>query len=175
MRQAISRFACIGPYVWKLRKKYSLKLDLKTMFHLNVDQLYEMQTYMTWFNALRSRQNGRDFSDDIFNSMFLNQKVWISIKVSMKFALKCTCTNKPLLVHIKVWRRTGNKPLSEPMMDQSLLTHLCVTRSQWVKQAYVGLILRPTLLTLQRRHNGRDCVSNHQPYDCLLNRLIRLR
>ena len=25
------------------------------------------------------------------------------------------------------------------------------------------------------RHNGRDVVSNHQPYDCLLNRLFRRR
>ena len=30
------------------------------------------------------------------------------------------------------WRRPGDKPLSEPMMV-SLLTHLCVTRPQWVK------------------------------------------
>ena len=29
--------------------------------------------------------------------------------------------------------------------------------------------------TLQWRHNGRDCVSNHQSYDCLLNRLFRRR
>ena len=29
--------------------------------------------------------------------------------------------------------------------------------------------------TLQWRHNGRDSVSNHQPYDCLLNRLFRRR
>ena len=28
---------------------------------------------------------------------------------------------------------------------------------------------------LQRRHNGRDSVSNHQPHDCLLNRLFRRR
>ena len=28
---------------------------------------------------------------------------------------------------------------------------------------------------LQWRHNGRDCVSNHQPRDCLLNRLFRGR
>ena len=31
------------------------------------------------------------------------------------------------------------------------------------------------LTTLQRRHNGHDGVSNHQPYDCLLNRLFRPR
>ena len=30
-------------------------------------------------------------------------------------------------------------------------------------------------LTLQWRHNGRDDVSNHQPHDCLLNRLFRRR
>ena len=30
-------------------------------------------------------------------------------------------------------------------------------------------------LTLQWRHNGRDSVSNHQPRECLLNRLIRCR
>ena len=29
--------------------------------------------------------------------------------------------------------------------------------------------------TLRWRHNGRDSVSNHQPYDCLLNRLFRRR
>ena len=31
------------------------------------------------------------------------------------------------------------------------------------------------LYALQWRHNGRDYVSNHQPHDCLLNRLFRRR
>ena len=31
------------------------------------------------------------------------------------------------------------------------------------------------MLTLLWRHNGRDGVSNHQPHDCLLNRLFRRR
>ena len=30
-------------------------------------------------------------------------------------------------------------------------------------------------ITLPWRHNGCDSVSNHQPYDCLLNRLFRRR
>ena len=29
--------------------------------------------------------------------------------------------------------------------------------------------------SLQRRHNGRDCVSNHRRLDCVLNRLFRRR
>ena len=32
-----------------------------------------------------------------------------------------------------------------------------------------------SLFTLRWRHNGRDVVSNHQPRDCLLNRLFRRR
>ena len=31
------------------------------------------------------------------------------------------------------------------------------------------------LLSLRWRHNGRDSVSNHQPHNCLLNRLFRCR
>ena len=30
-------------------------------------------------------------------------------------------------------------------------------------------------MPLQWRHNGRDSVSNHQPHDCVLNRLFRRR
>ena len=30
-------------------------------------------------------------------------------------------------------------------------------------------------LTLQWRHNERGCISNHQPHDCLTNRLFRRR
>ena len=34
---------------------------------------------------------------------------------------------------------------------------------------------RCQIIPLRRRHNGRDGVSNHQPHDCLLNRLFRRR
>ena len=33
----------------------------------------------------------------------------------------------------------------------------------------------PTLKSLRCCHNGHDCISNHQPHDCLLNRLFRRR
>ena len=35
-------------------------------------------------------------------------------------------------------------------------------------------LMAPDIL-LQWRHNEFDCVSNHQPHDCLLNRLFRRR
>ena len=84
------------------------------------------------FNSLRPRQNGRYFPDDIFKYIFLNENVWISIKISLKFVPKVPINNIPSLVQIMAWRRPGDKPLSEAMMV-SLLTHICVTRPQWVK------------------------------------------
>ena len=83
-------------------------------------------------NTLRPRQNGRHFADDIFKRFFLNENVLISLNISLKFVAKVRINNIPALVQIMTWRRLGDKPLSEPMMV-SLLTHICVTRPQWVK------------------------------------------
>ena len=83
------------------------------------------------FNTLRQRQNGCYFPDDIFKCIFLNENVWIVIKISLKFVPKGPINNIPALVQIMAWRRPGDKPLSEPMVV-SLLTHICVTRPQWV-------------------------------------------
>ena len=83
------------------------------------------------FNTLRPRQNGRHFPDDIFKCIFLNENVWISIKISLKFVPKVPINNIPALVQIMAWRQSGDKPLYEPMMV-SLLTHICVTRPKWV-------------------------------------------
>ena len=71
------------------------------------------------------------FPDDIFKWIFLNENIWISIEISLKFVLKGPINNIPALVQIMTWRRPVDKPLSEPMMI-SLLTHICVTRPQWV-------------------------------------------
>ena len=73
------------------------------------------------------------FPDDILKCIFLNENVWISVKISLKFVLKGPISNIPVLVQIMAWRRTGGKPLSEPMLA-SLLTHICVTRPQWVNE-----------------------------------------
>ena len=39
--------------------------------------------------------------------------------------------NQPSLVQVMAWRHTGDKAIPEPMMA-SLVTHICVTRPQWV-------------------------------------------
>ena len=83
-----------------------------------------------WFivNILRPRQNGRHFPDDIFS---WKENVSISFKISLKVVPKGRINNITALVRIMAWRRPGDKSLSEPMMV-NLLTHICVTRPQWV-------------------------------------------
>ena len=44
-----------------------------------------------------------------------------------------------------------------------------ITGIQYMKQ------FAPNWNSLQWRHNGHNSVSNHQPHDCLLNRLFRRR
>ena len=86
------------------------------------------------FHTLRPRQSGRHFSDDIFRCIFFNEE--------FELRLKCHCNlfigsnNIPALVQTMNRRRPGDKPLSEP--DRvSLVTHICVTRPQWVKKACI--------------------------------------
>ena len=90
--------------------------------------------HMESINTLRPRQNGRHFPINIFKWIFLNENVWISINISLKFVPKGPINNIPILVQVMAWRRPGDKPLSEPMMDR-LPTHICVTQPQWVKEA----------------------------------------
>ena len=70
-------------------------------------------------NTLRPRQNGHHFPDDIFKRIFLNENVWISIAISLKFVPKVPIDTNPALVQIMAWRLTP--------------TNTCVTRAQWVK------------------------------------------
>ena len=92
--------------------------------------------WQDFINTLRPRQNRRHFADDVFKYIFLNENAQTSLKISLKFVPKVRINNISALVQIMAWRRPGDKPLSEPMMV-NLLTHICVTRPQWVKTAPV--------------------------------------
>ena len=114
------------------------------MWHSDIHGTPAGQEYTldkTWsflcLNTLRPRQGGRHFADDTFKPNVLNENVRIAIKISLKFVLKVPINNIPSLVQIMAWRRPGDKPLSEPMMI-SLLTHICVTRPQWVNSSIPG-------------------------------------
>ena len=111
----------------------------KVVNHSFVDRMYPvintyyiLLTSQRGFNTMRPRQNGCHFADNIFKYIFLNKNVLIPIEISLKFVPQGPINNIPSLVQIMAWHRPGDKPLSEPMMV-SLLTDVCVSRPQWVK------------------------------------------
>ena len=57
-------------------------------------------------------------ADDIFKCIFVYQNGRISIQISLKLIPKIPIDNKPALVQVMAWRRTGDKPWPEPMMIQ---------------------------------------------------------
>ena len=67
------------------------------------------------------------------------------LKISLKLVLKGPTNNIPALVQIMGWRRSGDKPLYEPMIVSSL-THICVTRPQCVKKINVYRFVYPLLI-----------------------------
>ena len=69
-------------------------------------------------NTLWPRQNGQHFQNDMVKCIFMNENIWISINISLKFVPKGEIKNIPALVQIMAWRQPGDKPLSDPMMAQ---------------------------------------------------------
>ena len=133
---------------------------------------YLKKTGNNFFNTLRPRQNGRHFADDIFKCIFFNENISISIKISLVFVLKGPINNIPALVQIMAWRRPGDKPLSEPRME-GLLTHICVTRPQWVNPLLSFSALLISIECVFERWGGLGCwgVWHENTYPCTGSRV----
>ena len=54
----------------------------------------------------------------IFRCIFVNEKFYILIKISLKFVPEGPFDNNPTLVQIMAWHQIGDNPLSEPMLTQ---------------------------------------------------------
>ena len=106
------------PHVWTREVSERLIYEADTgIFHVHriIRPWKERIPLLQLFNTLRPRQNGYRFGDDIFKCILLNENVWILIEISLKLVQRGSIN--PALVQIMAWRRTGNNPLSELMMD----------------------------------------------------------
>ena len=57
-------------------------------------------------------------TDNNFKCIFLNGNDKITIQISLKFVPRSPIDNRTELVQVMAWRRTGNKPLPEPILPQ---------------------------------------------------------
>ena len=101
--------------------------DFLKMTGLHLDQT--VVTWLPWrwsssefllfvFDSSPPGQNGRYFADDIFWRIFWNENVRSWIQISLKFVPNGPIDNKPELVQVMAWRRTGDKRLPEPVLTQ---------------------------------------------------------
>ena len=99
--------------VWIWTKTYTLTY---------VDEMYvlliwtqHMRQFTGWVissvNTLKPRRDGRLFPD-ILEWIFLNEIIWISIKLSLKFIPRGPINNMPASFPIMACHRPGDKPLS---------------------------------------------------------------
>ena len=77
-----------------------------------------------WFNSSSFGQHGHLFADNIFRCIFMNEKLCILIKISLKFVCQGQIDNNPALVQIMAWHKIGAKPLSEPMLNRFTDTYM---------------------------------------------------
>ena len=124
---------------------------------------------LAFINTLRPRQNGRHFAGDIFKCILLNENVWITIKISLKFVPKGLTNNIPAMVQIMAWHRSGDKPLYEPIMV-SILTHICVSRPQWVNPEETSWDLLGPMA-----YKSHHCVSVRNCFPLPLKRYVFLK
>ena len=57
-------------------------------------------------------------ADDNFKCTFLNENDRIPNRISLKFAPRSPTDNKPALVQVMAWLRTGDKALPELVLSQ---------------------------------------------------------
>ena len=57
-------------------------------------------------------------ADDIFKCVFINENDRIPIQISLKFVPSSPINQELALVQVMAWRRSGDKPLPEPMLTQ---------------------------------------------------------
>ena len=68
------------------------------------------------WSSSRPPKNGHIFADDLCTCIFLNENIWISTYILLKFVHKGQINNIPSFVQMVTWHRPGGKPLSEHKM-----------------------------------------------------------
>ena len=99
---------------------------LAVLRHTTLWQL--LYPLLSHLNSLRPRRNEQHFADDIFNCLFLNENVWIPIKISLKIVPMGPIDNIPSLVQIMAWRRRSAS-VSESLhtdVDIAIYTYICM-------------------------------------------------
>ena len=128
-------------------RNVSQKLQIWVHFHAPffANHVYFTPHDRPPLNTLRRRWNGHHLPGDIFKCIFLNENVWISLKISLKFVPKVLINNIPALVLIMAWRRPG----SSHYLNQWWLVYRRIYASPGLNELWKDTILGIITLTLR--------------------------
>ena len=116
-----------------------------------------------WVNSSPPRQNGRHFADDIFNHIFMNENIRISIQISPKFVLTAPIDNKSALVQVMAWRRPGDKPLGAKELSALWVKRSMSKRSVALLVFFFLLNCRDTMFSADLQQlNGAGADANSE-------------
>ena len=131
-----------------LSSKFHVVSNCRTI-RVKCDSKWIHKRYQLWNHTysrtppFNLRHWGRDKMADISKTTSLSAFPWMKMsKNASDFTEVCSrgSNNIQTLVQIMAWYRPGDKPLSAPMVV-SLLTHVCVTGSQWAKCSFMWLTI----------------------------------
>ena len=97
------------------------------VFYLSLNTRLSKQSRRWWFQTpssslwrrcddIEAETTLQTFPRRYFKCTYLNENVWISLKISLAFVSKLRINNIPALFQIMAWRRPGHKPFSETMV-----------------------------------------------------------
>ena len=155
--------------------------------HWHLRSTFSRSWNSSFSSTLHWRHNGHDgVSNHQCHNCLFNRLFWHRSKKTSKLRITGLCAgNSPVVGEFpqkwSVMRKTF--PFDDVIMRSYELTGFLMVTSlmQWIMtQSLVFRRCRSDLvgfntITLHWRHNERNGVSNHQPHECLLNRLFSRR
>ena len=129
------------------------KLQLYMMLNINFQQKH-LDLTPSPLDTLGLRQNGWRFAEDIFESFILSDNFCILNQILGKLLDMVPINKKKTaLVQVMAWRRTGDKPLSEPKWH-NLLSHTHI---------YIYIYKSINMMLDNRLSRPWDCVNTLRP------------
>ena len=118
------------------------------------DNRHSLRQMINVFNSLRPRQNRHHIADDVFKYNFLNENVWIPIKMSLKFVPKDPFDLAPNRRQTIIW--TNEDPVqrhiyaSLGLNELSELVYRVISNDCMMKISESG----PSIVRVQGRYNS---------------------
>ena len=103
--------------MWLILEIYGVSCDCSGTNGVTLNDVGKTDWYQS-LTHLPQEKMAAILADDIFKCISFNENDKFRFKFHWNLLSGVPIDNKPALVHIMAWRRTGDKPLPEPMMTQ---------------------------------------------------------